>query len=345
MFTTPSRPADPQPGTRSAPEHGRYDRARRERAGYPVPPPSGAQPGRADQREPIAVLADVLSRDGAEQSASAIRQRNLAHAVLDAGLLPRRAWSAGLIGQALVAAALGSGHRRIARDLDVPAGTVRGWVRGARRSAVQLRVTAIRAVVAAGHEMPTRWPPGELGFALENLGAAAWAMGQPARAAAHEPVGAGQRADARQAAEHVPGRRAAAPLPATPCPLTSITAPDRAPIHCGRLAAPASPVPRRRSPAPHHLATLHAIWAAETQAARHDRYCDLVTAALPPGHRQPLSHQARWLYRTLHAAELAGLDPAEVIRTAITSRDLAGSRDIAAVLDARIRPRIDPLLP
>jgi conjugative relaxase-like TrwC/TraI family protein len=175
VFTTPSRPADPQPGTRSAPELGRYDRARRERAGYPAPPPSGAQPGRVDQREPIAVLADVLSRDGAEQSASAIRQRNLAQA--------------------------------------------------------------------------------------------------------------------------------------------------------------------------DHLAILHAIWAAETQAARHDRYRTLVTATLPPGHRQPLSHQARWLFRTLHAAELADLDPAEVIRTAIISRDLAGSRDIAAVLDARIRPRIDQLLP
>ena len=46
------------------------------------------------------------------------------HVVLDAGLLPRRAYAAGLIGQALVAAALGSGHRRIARDLAVPAGTV-----------------------------------------------------------------------------------------------------------------------------------------------------------------------------------------------------------------------------
>src|SRR5712691_4312041 len=103
---------------------------------------------------------------------------DVTHVVLDAGLLPRRAYAAGLIGQALVAAALGSGHRRIARDLDVPAGTVRGWVRGARRSAVQLRVTAIRAVVAAGHEMPARWPPGELGFALENLGAAAWVMGR-----------------------------------------------------------------------------------------------------------------------------------------------------------------------
>ena len=45
------------------------------------------------------------------------------------------------------------------------------------------------------------------------------------------------------------------------------------------------------------------------------------------------------------AAELAGLDPAEVTRTAIASRDLAGARDIASVLDARIRQRVDPLLP
>jgi hypothetical protein len=94
-----------------------------------------------------------------------------------------------------------------------------------------------------------------------------------------------------------------------------------------------------------HLAILNAIWTAETTPARHDRYRDLVTAALPPGYRQPLSHQARWLYRTLHAAELAGLDPAEVITTAITARDLAGARDIASVLDARIRPRVYPLLP
>ena len=174
VFTTPARP-DLQPGIRPAPELDRYERLRRERAGYLPHEPSPASPDRAGHREPIAVLADILSRDGAEQSASAIRQRNLANA--------------------------------------------------------------------------------------------------------------------------------------------------------------------------DHLATLHAIWTAETQAARHDRYRDLVPAALPPGHRQPLSHRARWLYRTLHAAELAGLEPADVILTAITTRDLAGSRDIAAVLDARIRPRIDPLLP
>ena len=107
----------------------------------------------------------------------------------------------------------------------------------------------------------------------------------------------------------------------------------------------ASAIGRRNLGDADHLAILHAIWTAETQAAHHDRYQELVAAALPPGHRQPLPHQARWLFRTLRAAELAGLDPAEVTRTAITVRDLAGARDIAAVLDARIRPRIYPLLP
>ena len=175
VFTMPSHPADPQPGTRPVLELDRYDRIRGERAGYPPMPLFGAQSHQAGERAPIAVLADVLSRDGAELSASVIRQRNLANA--------------------------------------------------------------------------------------------------------------------------------------------------------------------------DHLATLHAIWTAETTAARHDRYRDLVMAALPPGHRQPLSHRASSLFRALHAAELAGLDPAEVIRTAITIRDLAGSRDIGAVLDARIRPRINPLLP
>ncbi len=54
------------------------------------------------------------------------------HVVPGAGLLPRRAYTAGQIGQALVAAVGGHGHRRIARDLAVPAGTVRGAGRGVR---------------------------------------------------------------------------------------------------------------------------------------------------------------------------------------------------------------------
>ena len=138
VFTTPPKVADPQPGTRAAPELERYERIRREREGF-LPTQPAAGPGNLDPREPIAVLADVLDRDGAELSASETRRRNLANA--------------------------------------------------------------------------------------------------------------------------------------------------------------------------DHLGILNTIWAAETRGARDDRYRELVMAALPAGHRQPLSHQSRWLFRTLHAAELAGLDP------------------------------------
>jgi hypothetical protein len=101
------------------------------------------------------------------------------HVVLDAGLLPRRAYTAGLIGQALVASALGHGHRPVAAGLAVPAGTVRGWIRAARRSAVQLRVTGIRAVLASGHDELLSWArTGELGAALEHLAAAALVLGR-----------------------------------------------------------------------------------------------------------------------------------------------------------------------
>jgi hypothetical protein len=174
VSTTPAKIADPAPGTRPAPELERHERHRQERDGY-LPTQRPAPAGGADPREPIAVLADILDRDGAQLSATETRQRNLASA--------------------------------------------------------------------------------------------------------------------------------------------------------------------------DHLAVLGAIWAAETKDVQDTRYRDLVMAALPSGYRQELSPQARWLYRTLRSAELAGLDPAEVARSAIESRDLAGARDIAAVIDARIRQRVYPLLP
>jgi hypothetical protein len=175
VSTTPVRVADPAPGTRPAPELARYERNRHQRDGYQPAQRTTAGQGGPDPREPIAVLADILDRDGAQLSATQTRHRNLANA--------------------------------------------------------------------------------------------------------------------------------------------------------------------------DHLAILGTIWAAETRQAHDTRYRDLVMAALPPGYRHQLSPQARWLYRTLRAAELAGLDPAEVARPAIGSRDLAGSRDIAAVIDARIRQRLYPLLP
>jgi hypothetical protein len=94
-----------------------------------------------------------------------------------------------------------------------------------------------------------------------------------------------------------------------------------------------------------HLAVLHAIWTNQTAPARQQRYRDLLAAALPAEHHRGTSHQARWLWRTLRSAELAGLDPGQVLADAIRERDLAGARDVPAVIDARIRSRLDSPVP
>jgi AAA domain/TrwC relaxase len=94
-----------------------------------------------------------------------------------------------------------------------------------------------------------------------------------------------------------------------------------------------------------HLAVLNTMWAGETTAAREQRYQDMLTRALPLEFRGEPSHQATWLWRTLRAAELAGLDSQEVLNSAVGERDLAGSRDVPSVIDARIRARINPLVP
>jgi AAA domain-containing protein len=94
-----------------------------------------------------------------------------------------------------------------------------------------------------------------------------------------------------------------------------------------------------------HLAVLNAIWIAETTHARTQRYRDLYMAALPAGYRQEPGHQAKWLWRTLRAAELAGLEPAEALAAAIGERDLAGAREVASVIGARLRRRAGTLRP
>jgi conjugative relaxase-like TrwC/TraI family protein len=94
-----------------------------------------------------------------------------------------------------------------------------------------------------------------------------------------------------------------------------------------------------------HLAILHAIWVAEITPAREYRYRDLLAAALPAGYELEPSHQAKWLWRTLRSAELAGLDAGQVLADAIGERPLAGARDLPAVIDARIRRRTGTLVP
>ena len=94
-----------------------------------------------------------------------------------------------------------------------------------------------------------------------------------------------------------------------------------------------------------HLALLHAIWTAETAPAREARYQDMLADVLPPQWQAGPSHQARWLWRTLRAVELAGLDARAVLHEAVRERDLSGARDITAVIDARIRRRTRSIVP
>ncbi len=146
--------------------------------------------------------------------------------------------------------------------------------------------------------------------------------------------------------DQIQAERAAVPAPATPPapPDTALGVLSEV-LHRDGQQHAATWTRRQALSDADHLALLNAIWTAETTPARDQRYLDLLTSALPPGHRAGPGHRGRWLWRTLHAAELAGLDPAQLLAEAIAGRDLAGARDVAAVVDARIRRRLGSPVP
>jgi AAA domain/TrwC relaxase len=98
-----------------------------------------------------------------------------------------------------------------------------------------------------------------------------------------------------------------------------------------------------------HLGLIHAIWMDLTERADAERFRPHVQSALADtwgiGGGALDTPTARWLYRTMRAAELAGADPAEGVREAVEFRDMAGARDIPAVIDARMRPSVNALAP
>jgi len=78
-----------------------------------------------------------------------------------------------------------------------------------------------------------------------------------------------------------------------------------------------------------HLGILHARWADLAGKADHQRYYQLVNDALPEEYRQHgFGPEATWLWRTMRAAELAGLDAGEVIRSTVGARTLADARSV-----------------
>jgi hypothetical protein len=95
-----------------------------------------------------------------------------------------------------------------------------------------------------------------------------------------------------------------------------------------------------------HLAILNEMWEDQTWQATASRYRQIVTASLLPEYHADLdTPQARWLYRTLRAAELAGMDPGDVVQHAASQSGLEHSRNAASVLDWRIRQAIGAAVP
>ena len=146
--------------------------------------------------------------------------------------------------------------------------------------------------------------------------------------------------------DQITAERSGPPAPATPLAQTgeALAVLSAVVDRDGQLAS-ATQDRHRALASADHLAILHAIWTDQTAQAREQRYQDLLAASLPPGYRRQPGHQAKWLWRTMRAAELAGLDAGAVLAAAIAERDLAGARDAAAVLDARLRHRLGALVP
>jgi hypothetical protein len=103
----------------------------------------------------------VRDLDGARVTARPDRARctgcAATHVLLDAALLARRGYTVRVVGHALVRAVRGETHRAIADRVDAPVGTVRGWIRRARRTSHQLWTLGVAAVVALDQDtVPTR---------------------------------------------------------------------------------------------------------------------------------------------------------------------------------------------
>jgi hypothetical protein len=99
------------------------------------------------------------------------------HVLLTAEYVPRRADALEVIGAALLAKAAGCGHRAIATELDVAAGTVRGWLRRAAAQAQWVRAEATGLAQLADPLLGAAQPTGSaLGDALDALGCAVAAI-------------------------------------------------------------------------------------------------------------------------------------------------------------------------
>jgi hypothetical protein len=105
---------------------------------------------------------------------SRCRGCGVTHVLLPVVALARRRDVAEVIGAALLAKAAGWGHRRVAAWLDLPATTVRGWLRRFAQRAGMIRAHFTRLAVWLDPQAGPITPRGSpLGDAVEAVGVAA----------------------------------------------------------------------------------------------------------------------------------------------------------------------------
>jgi conjugative relaxase-like TrwC/TraI family protein len=96
-----------------------------------------------------------------------------------------------------------------------------------------------------------------------------------------------------------------------------------------------------------HLGVLGGIWDDLARRAQHARFGRVLRDILPGDLAQGAVDDlaCTWLWRSLREAELAGLDGDDVLRQAVESRSMIGARDVARVLDSRVRRRLNGVQP
>jgi len=96
-----------------------------------------------------------------------------------------------------------------------------------------------------------------------------------------------------------------------------------------------------------HLAVIGAIFDDVAGQVARARYTEILQAELPEDLAKDAADDAAsaWLFRSLREAEAAGKDGGQVLAVAIRSRPLTGARDVARVLDTRVRQVTQGLQP
>jgi AAA domain/TrwC relaxase len=94
------------------------------------------------------------------------------------------------------------------------------------------------------------------------------------------------------------------------------------------------------------LGVLYSRWMDLSREAEQAHFHQMITDALPTKYKTvDLGPQETWLHRTMRNAQYAGLDVQRVLDAAVNGSSLDGARNVASVVDARMRKAVGRLVP